>query len=356
MKRILKILLITIAVIIIIGGLYAAWKYVIQPAQSSPSGNVVTPANIPGQNLAALSTQPVFDYWAKTDGTIYYLTPEGTLYLISNSGQEEKIGDQSITNLSKIKSSFDGSKAIISFGYPFKETFSVFNTNDQSWQPLPAGTTAAAWHPSNSNQIAILTANSLQNYDLNTKKSREIFKITQKDLDLEWVTQGEIYLMEKPSASISSSLWRVNINNKTITPIIKNKTGLIVKWADGKNLALKFISENRGGQLALIDKNGKEVAILPNPTLPQKCAFNQTKIYCAAPINFGETVMPDDYYLNRRIFSDFIYYVFQNPDIDFSANILNLPPIDAWNPQIKNNKLFFLNKIDKKIYSVEITE
>ena len=362
MKKNIKIALIVLVVLAILLVAYLIWIYFISPGiitGSAPAETGKGDGEITAAELQMLSNQLVFDYWLKGD-EIYFIALNGNIYKISPSGAEEKIIDQTINNLSEVKPSADGSKVIISFGYPFQETFSIFHTANKTWQPLPAGTAAAAWHPKNADQAAILKNNggpsSLALYALSDKKTKEILKITQKDLKIDWVLPEEIYLAERSVAQVPASVWSVNIAKKTIRPIIKEINGLMTRWFNEGQNGLKFSSLNRGGLLEVIDKNDKTLARLPVITMPEKCAVGATAIYCGASSNFESAILPDDYLKGKLTTADNLYEI---PQGLFEPNFISIYrsdfenlPINIYHPKLKNNRLIFINRLDNKLYSL----
>jgi len=370
MKKSIKIFIIIgiIGAILITG--YFIWRYFVSSSQfttlpkttsSAVSGSQeTTPINGLGlTKINQVSNQTIFAYWLKPTGEIYFLTQEGTIYQISATGKENKVTGQVIQNINQVKPSADGSKAIISFGYPIKETFTIFNTLDKSWTPLPTDTIAADWHPNDNNQIAILKNNALSIYNLANKTTKEILKINQKDLIISWITPDEIYLMERPAAELTGSLWLVNLTKETIRPIIKDEFGLMIRWFPKSGFGLKFTSTGlRGGNLTLIDKEGRDIApILNVTTLPSKCVANKDNLYCAASPDFKTTKLPDDFLKGKNFSSDNIYFILRGlENRSFAIYNRDIEPMDinAVNLQIKENRLIFINRLDNKLYSINL--
>lgn len=369
MKPIFKIL---IAILIIgvlgIGG-YFIWRFLASPKPIPELGETVTGAPETLQKPVLLSNDATFDYWInKKTNEIYYLTDDGNIYKISSAGEGEGTGSRATNNLSYIKPSFDGSLILAAFGYPQNPTFAVHNLSTKTWQALPADTTAVAWDPLSNNRLAYLKntglAGRLYLYNIDSKKSSEILKINQRDLDLDWITPDLIYLKERPSVQVISSLWSFNLKTKTLQAVMKEESGLIVKWFPSGKAALKFTNSSaKENSLTIVGSSDGPLAIVNSDTLPQKCALaTESQIYCAVPRNITKgTTLPDDYLKKQTRFQDDIYLlafepnaVLINPIAKIFDSQLSEVPVDADHLEIKEGRLLFINRYDKKLYSLPL--
>lgn len=372
-----KIIIILIIIIVVGSGAYIAWKLffastpseVTEEGASLPAAGTIdtfTPGKVTdeiltelAEELITLSSMPIVDYWInKNTGDIFYIDSTGNIYK-NSLGQEEKASSQVIENIHFVKSSADGSKAIISFGYPFETTFTIWNTANNTWQPLPAGTISAAWDPQSNNRVAYLINNRINIITLSDKKISEITKLNQKGLDLEWILPDVLYLKQKPSAEYSSSIWLLNIKARTLEPLIKDEPGLIVKWSSDGGSGLKFQGNGLSNLLTLIDSKNRALLNLDFVTLPSKCTFDQDKIYCAIPASIPpRTSLPDDYFKRKIALFDHLVITIDlsTYKIDFMAGVLSpsVDLIDADHLSIQNNRLLFVNRYDQKLYSLEI--
>ena len=381
MARLRKIV---IAIAVITGAAlagYVVWIYFIQSSQNgieelaetgllneeliAPISDSAVTSTAEINRLKKLSDEAIFDYWFAPDGAIIAVTIEGKIRKLSASGRIEKLSEQTIQDLAKIKPSPDGLKIIASFGYPRRETFSIFNIADKSWRLLPAETIAAAWRPNttavggtSSAETALLLSSQngqtrLVIYDIINKKIREIIKLNLQDADIEWLAKDEVFINERSASDFLSSLWAVNVIRQTIRPIIKEAAGLSIKWLDDGKNALRF-SDN---QLILMDKNGAIKSTFSFITLPEKCAVNGAAFYCGVSDDFGSVKLPDDYHKNKNLMPDSIYRAAHTkesaPAIFYNSRSEDTP-IDVWRPAIKENRLIFINRLDSKIYSLVI--
>lgn len=345
---------IIISALAIIGiAAYFSWQYIfnpITPGQSETTDGETGQPETPAETLKILSANTAIDYWPNNQTReIYYLSADG-IYKISSAGEEEKVYSQSLENAGLAKSSFDGTKAIIAL--------SVFDTNTKTFQPLPVGTITAAWDPKSNNRIAYLKnngqINSLNLLTLSDKKSRELIRLNQKDLSLEWVLPDLIYLKEKPSAEIAGSLWSFDIKKLTFKQIIKDENGLMAKWAPDGRRGLKFTGNGITNSLTLIDNQNALLKKWPFVTLPSKCALDNDSGYCAVPAFIQpRTKLPDEYLKQQINFTDVIYSINLNSgasEIVFE----NETAIDADNLLLNGQQLIFINRYNQKLYSLEL--
>ena len=190
--------------------------------------------------------------------------------------------------------------------------------------------------------------------DLKTNKVVQRENINLEDMDIVWVKPNDVFLIEKPSLAVKSSAWNYNLKNKTLNYLFRDEPGLMVNWSKNSNLLLKF-----NGALSLINNQTAQVINLPFITLPHKCAFseNNEKIYCAIPkIIPSDIVLPDDYLKNKFYSQDQIISLSINPvkiEILFDPESEN-DNLDAINPLIVGDYIYFQNRYDNKIYKTKL--
>jgi hypothetical protein len=370
MKKPLVIIIVILGIFAMAIGVYFAWKKSRQiltpPGAGQPTAEQTQLPPLAEKKLKILSDQPIFDYWVYATGTqaeIFYLNQDGQIFKIKKDGEDEAVAVELMENLQSVKSSADGKYVLIKFGDRNFTEFAIFNGESKIFQMLPENTSAAAFSP-DGKQIAYLDKTGLFIKDLEGAKPKvsKILSFNQKDHNLEWILPEIVVLTPKPSAFANSSIWSLNIKNKTfqlLSPI--EFEGLFVKWSVDpgvKNkLGLQFNSrlEGREGSLILINEKGEKQANLNFLTLPDKCYFSEPQIYCAVPSEIpAQTVLPDDY-LKRAFYSnDFIY------QIDIAQNsfteILSAgdPVIDAVGLRFIEGKLLFINRYDNKLYQLDL--
>lgn len=395
MKKIIIITSIILGIVAMGLGIYFAWKKtksILTPPSVSPptaeQGLVSTTAGqLPTAKLKILSNQPIFDYWiyrpefgavatstATSTGTItrdsivFYLNQEGKVFQIEKDGKDEAVTSESIENLQGIKSSSDGKRVLIKSGDLISPKFTIFNSQAKIFELLPENITAAAFSP-DAKKIAYLenkagTSDLIVKDLINPKqKPIRIISISQKDFDLDWISAEKIVFIPKSSALYKTStlkiftFWIVDTKKKTLSPLGTEANGLMIKWSTDGKIGLQFSSQSQGreSRLNLINEQGLVQADLDFVTLPDKCLISDPKIYCAIPKSIPtKTVLPDDYLKRAVYFRDALY------QIDISKNSLSEifaedePAIDAVRLNLLDNKLFFINRYDNRLYSLEI--
>lgn len=360
-KKYLKIIL----YIIVFAGLIWVGYYLFTKTSAPPEQTKISsPTKITNEvskaELSLITDEQILGYWAdKTNGLTYFVNQSGQVIKISGS-EKETASSQPLDKLNSIKLSPDGTKILAVFNYPDRPTISLFDDASSQWQPLSAYAISATWSP-NSNKIAYLEdlgdSGSLKILDLTAKKTTEVSKVSVKDGQLQWVNQNEIFIMnQKPSASEQSSLWKINISNKTWQKVFENSYGLNVIWSNTENFGLAMNIADRKPYLNLIDQAGNNLSVLSFMTLPEKCAIDAKKIYCGVPRNIKAGIeLPDDYYKRNVYFEDDLYL------FDLSNGTTQVifsnkeTPIDAYNLSIKDEReLLFINRYDDKLYSLPI--
>jgi len=347
------------------------------------------------QNLNVVSDEQVLNYFVEKDSSIIIINNSGNIISI-NGNNKNTISSLGIQNIIKTSFSYDGSKLLVNFGDVNNPQTSVFDINNKSWIPLSVGMISPVWAP-DSYKIAYLTNNKDYTETLNiidiSKTKPVISKVMTLhilDLSLNWVLKNEILLSDKPSAYTLSSVWSLNLTNKTLNSIITQNRGLELLWGNNATntlVGIEFIANKSlvGGQSNIIDSTGNETANLNFITLPSKCDFNEYSennsitnnstttsstqirqttstinnsylaLYCAVPRDqnvLAASPLPDLYDQKGLFTSDNIYRInISSGNIDTLFNDQN-QNIDVSKIKIFNNNLYFINRLDQKLYSL----
>ncbi len=346
------------------------------------------PVFLPGQKFGLVVQNPVKDYFIESDNDIFLVQPDGQVVRVSSSGETSVLSSTAIANIISASFSPSGDRVLVSFGNLASPQFSVFDVQSKTWQPLDSKMQSPTWGPRGS-EIAYFanraTRSGLETLDLQNAKAkpRELFRMYQQDLIPRWLNQNTVLLSEKSSALIGSSLWKYDVGRKSFITLETNKPGLQSAWNASGTLGLVFSakqSSGRGGDLTLTDGSGKVLYRINFLTLPSKCLFTEKisappvattstapakqtpgkeVLYCAIhrdPEKLRTSELPDSYEKRELFTSDDFYVidlgsgntspVFVDPDKD----------IDADNLKIFNNKLFFVNRFDTRLYAISLAE
>ncbi|MCX6702702.1 MAG: hypothetical protein NTW60_02450, partial [Candidatus Wolfebacteria bacterium] len=339
--------------------------------------------------------KPVFGYWIKTTSSsqnIFYLDKQGKIYGDANTDffPEEHL------NLQFMKVSPDGKMILIKYGDLLNPTVMIFNVESKTYQIL-ASVVSADFSP-DSKQIAYLDNASPANLtvkDLTGVKQQtvKILSINIKDVDLSWPASSTIYLSSKPSNKYEGQIWSINTKTKNIA-LVASGNGLMASWSRGGKIGMKFtVNSANAINSGFIDSGGIALADLGFSTLPIKCVFAdlivptssvtiatttkttaKTKsapapaapknpysgmfLYCALPQSYNTQlapILPDDYLKRAVYFNDFIYKIGLE---DSSFTVLyadSTNPIDAYDLKFSGSRLFFINRYNDKLYSLDLT-
>ncbi len=247
-----------------------------------------------------------------------------------------------------------------------------------------------------------------------SSKPKALLPLRQEDMTLNWLAPNQILIADKTSALWSSSLWSLDPAKKIISPVIQDQPGLQTVWSSSPapfGLMFSANQNQQGGQLRLVDKSGNPLKQLSFLTFPSKCVFydkpiapptqpfnaaqgksassttkastsapasggsapldktryksltaggapkTQPMLICAVPRDqqlLGIDTLPDAYQEKALYTSDDFFEINVNDGTVkalFSDSAKNL---DASDIKIFNQNVFFINRFDKKVYSVPI--
>ena len=319
------------------------------------------------EKIKLLSQTKVFGYWVnETKNAIYALTENGKIISLRD-GNEKNESDEIIANLVKLLPSADGRQAIIAFGNAQRPQFSLFNSTDNSWQPLPLEITNLTWIKSKTqlgDLIAFIDTKkgfSLEAIDLsktNSTNTKLVNDLGLEDVEMTWSGNETIIFTERPSFSYYGGAWSLNLKDFKFRQIFQPEPGLITSWSKDGLSGLKFsVTLPNFYNLALTDNQGTTVKNLPFATLPEKCLLEKDAAYCFVPKEISEEWrLPDDYLQKAFYSNDLIYRI---PTGEGETRLLldaSQNNIDGTNPQRFEGKLIFINRYDGKLYSFDLNE
>lgn len=357
--RIIKILLIFVLVAALLGGAYFIYTYLFIGAPlpfAAPAGGEAqtgAAAETPAL-LKAISQQPVFDYWVNTKtNAIYLVTTAGKIFRTFGDGREEEVSKQALQGLHAVTGALDGMRALIHFGYPASEAFAVFTTETKSFDRLPAGTAMAAFDPTGQS-IAYLQRNAtggmLNILSLADKKSKNVLPLAVADGEMFWRAAQEILVLPQPTARVVADALLIDLAKKTVRRV---GMGAMTLWNASGDAGLRLLLSNGAPlSLALVTSSGVPQQTLPFLTIPSKCGFLNSTLYCGVPFEFPpRSILPDDY-LKEKFFTQdgLIRY-----DAITGAATTLFSAGDAladivW-PVVKGKQLLFINRYDEKLYA-----
>jgi hypothetical protein len=367
------------------------------PALSSTTTGTASPqATV--QNFGVLSNSPVADYFIDPQNNITAIEPTGQVISITN-GQSTTINTSTISDLISAGFSYDGKKIVVSYGDPTNPQAGIFTVSTNAWVPLPQGMISPQWSPSNNYQIAYLvtTGNgklALASINATNLKASPITLLTLSadDLALQWPSQSEFILSDKPTSQNTGSIWGFNSQTGTLTPLVYETPGAEGIWSHSATIPYGLVSFT----IPASQKNTMQLeafsGTLPTQpltfqTLPTKCGFNaeqmpatstssstppatttsaKSKVVTPAPVSylalycgiprassgFSSANLPDDYNTTALYTSDDLYKM--NTATGDLQSLWSDPTqnMDVSDLKFFNNAIFFINRYDQKLYGL----
>jgi|GEM_PF-3411587 len=167
-----------------------------------------------------------------------------------------------------------------------------------------------------------------------------------------------IFVIERPSNLVRTSLWTINTTSKTVTRIAGPTFGLMAQWSkNGRYIFTMHTDGNGAITLSFIDTRLKTTTPLRMATLPSKCFIVDTTpvMYCGVPQGAPQnTLLPEDYLNSTFTSRDRIMKIdFKTPKVTelWSGDSDSL---DIQNPIIIGNALFFTNRSDASIWKLAL--
>ena len=133
------------------------------------------------------------------------------------NGAPEIVSYEPIKNLQAVKKSKDGKYALIKFGGSTNPDFSIFDTDNNIWEPLN-GATAADFSPDNKQIVYLENDGDLMIKNLNGSKQKatKIISINQNDLDLSWLTKDRIFWFQSLLINIPAKFGQLTLKPKNL--------------------------------------------------------------------------------------------------------------------------------------------
>jgi hypothetical protein len=335
------------------------------PDNTPPGSTGTQEPALTDKPIQKVSQKPAIYYWINQEtNSSYYLGQGGDIYLLTANG-EESISSANTGSIKSASASPRGNYLLIEISHADQSSFSIFSLSTKSWKVIANNITTAAWGPDEKTpQVAYIQKNDLYILDVKTAKSTFVTKLTFVDVQISWKNPKEIYITTKPSAYTLGSAWALDINKKTLRIISQNESGLIINWGASGKIGLKFTgSINKGSnQLSQIDVGGAIVRNEPVITLPQKCLITDSYIYCATPLdNALKNQVLDTYLQSGSPVNDKIILTdLTDPKNQLQTSVYAPDEgdalLDAWGLQKNGNTLYFINRADGYLYSLNLQQ
>ena len=385
MNTTFKTVLITLIVVLIIAlvGFLIYHFFIKKPGEEPitppglPPGEPVSPPNgkiipEPELKIKAISQEAVLSPTLTNDKTkvIYYARTNGNIWQSNFDGSNLiQVSDNVLENLIKVIWSTDKQEAITVFQDPLGIISEYFyNHETEKALPLNKYINYITWSPDTAKityqyQNEFTDENNISISNPDGSVSSTIIRTRLKDLVLEWPKEGEIFLREKPSGLVQSSLYSLNPLTKAFTKVISNIYGFSIKWSvnGDKILYSKTNSDGKNIVLFTANRNGSDQKTTEVSTLAEKCVWSQDPriIYCAIPKNILDAkILPDNFYKGTFLADDEFWKIDVETNEKFKV-LEDWDMIETYNavdlflsPQ--ESYLLFTNKINSLLYSIEL--
>lgn len=189
-----------------------------------------------------------------------------------------------------------------------------------------------------------------------TKKTM-VFTSSLQELLSQWVTDQKIYLTTKASASVNGTVFSLNTVSGVLTKLLGGVPGLTTLANKDGSVILYSTSTSRGPKLQLFDTKTHSTKDLGLYSLPEKCVWNETRIYCATPHSIGGNQLPDSWYQGTTSFDDYFVKIdSQTGQVSSLASGTPETPVDGTHLFLNKQEstLFFINKKDSTLWSLEL--
>lgn len=348
-----------------------------------------------GSKLNIVSQNQALDYFVDKGSNAFIFQPDGQVIRMSG-GKAATLSNGSLANVMDASFSSDGKRIAARASDSLSgNKIHIFDVEKKIWSLFASAAQSPSWSP-DSHKIAYLSSaggtNTVYIADADDSRAKliEVAKIRGEDITISWPVPSTIFLGDKPNSAWSSSLWSLNVSKKTLSSVLIDSPGLETSWSSSATqimgLAFSSNANGNGGKLQLINQDGKKLQTFDFITFPSKCAFydkpipqDSTKpssvtstssktaapavpksfltLVCAIPRDgdaLNNSALPDAY-LKKAIFtSDDFFEInvstgeFKSVFSDSSKNL------DADDVKIFNQSAFFINRYDKKVYSISL--
>ena len=333
-------------------------------------GEGITPQ--PDSKTKALGQEAVLSPTLSSDKTkiIYYSRVDGTIWQSNFDGSNlTQISSIRLDNLIDVIWAPDKSNTINIFednlGNITKYFYS-FSTNKAL--PLNKYIQDIAWSPESNKTTyqyynEFTDDNNISTANPDGSGFSNILVTRMKDLIIEWPKGSELFLRERPSGLVQSSLYSLNTFSKSFAKVISEVYGFSIKWSsDGqKILYSKTNSNGKNIEIFTVSRTGSNEKSAKVATLAEKCVWSQDPriIYCAVPKNIGDAeVLPDDFYKGTFAANDEFWKI--DVETGEKTRILGDDEMDEIYDAVdlflspEESYLFFVNKVNGLLYSIKL--
>ncbi len=329
--------------------------------------------DISKKKLAPITDDSVISPVLSNDGKAisYYSKNSGQVFQIDLDGNNKKIlSDKNIAGIKNVYWSPDKNKSLTeSQDYSGKVRFYEYDFLTKSGKALNENIVKAAWQ---NNSKIIYTYFDPQKKTSNLSFSNLDGTDWKKLTDLSYAGQkislvpqsGLLSFWNNPDANYETNLFTISPIQGDKTLVFKGKFGADYLWSQQGTKLLVGHNDAKGGSvmdLGVINSRGEEYKRLDLPTFASKCVWakDNVHIFCALPGGMPDNIILPNDYINQKFFTTDTFWKI-NTETGKKSRIVELSDmkenLDAQYFLLNNdeNKLFFVNRYDGKIYRINL--
>lgn len=324
-------------------------------------------SNISTVSINKISTNPALGYWiSPPTGEVKYISVDGTVWGTATLPNKQ-LSSQKINGIKDIIPYKDGSKVLVSYETANGLRWLIYDSLDDTWNPLPEYVKTAFWGESNEKIFAI-TKEKGNHYNLSSLDLSKAILIPTTlianfnfpDAYFRFIPPQTVIIMERPSFLYKSAVWLLNLKTKTLDKIIEEKNGLFAKLADDEK-TLIYSAKEYDAYTFIVDINTLTKSVPRFFASADKCntpldspTSSPSLVFCFGSSNISDfSRMPDEYLQSEFLSNDNLYSYNRENDTIASLLISGTPlveTIDGTDLKIIENKIYFINRFNNNIY------
>jgi hypothetical protein len=301
-----------------------------------------------------LTARPVAGF-SVLDGVVRYVE-QGTGHLFDidlTSGQETRISNTSVPNVTEAVLSPDGEAVVLIGGVPTEPVVTLGQRENGGLAITALPPTAADGTFTSTGTLAYTLSSRTETtgyrFDLATQQQQERFKVPFSSVHTSYVA-GEVFVTNAPAVELEGASFAVSGTNIELDeePAFGLATHYTTQW--------RLISYNQDNRLIseAVNRDTGTRTIFPIVMVPEKCVGLNADVYCAAPLEPVPYTYLTDWYQGRVRAVDALWRIIPG---DGTAILLGAPeqaigrPLDMTQLAITDSDgLFFVNRTDNTLW------
>jgi hypothetical protein len=342
------------------------------PKETTAPEPILTSKETP--RIMAISSEAVLAPVLTSEGNTikYYAKSNGKVYEIDLDGlNKQTVNDTGLMGLSDVFWSPDASQVITKFSKPENQVqFFYYNYTNNKGVPLKSNLDEVSWQTSGSKIFYKYFEPKSKERTLNVSDPdgnnwKKLADLSYRNLAIAQIPRTSLVsFWNKPDAFTATDFESIPIIGGEKKKIFSDRFGADYLWDSSGSWTLVSHTDAKGGskmQLAVINYNGGEYRNLDFPTFVSKCAWSSDSqsIYCALPGGISDkAILPNDYNDGKFFTTDTFWKINvvtgEKSRIVETNEILEKYDASTIFLNADESSLFFVNKIDGKIYRISL--